>query len=68
MKRSEVNRILRDAGEFLDSRMFALPPWAYWGPKEWAEILGDPEKAKAHAEDTTVFHRCPCLRCRRGTA
>ena len=50
MKRSEVNRILQEASAFLDSRMFTLPPWAYWSPKQWSEILDGPEKANAHAE------------------
>lgn len=35
MKRSEVNQILRDAVEFLDSQNWRLPPFAYWSPAEW---------------------------------
>lgn len=37
MKRSEINRILRDAKEFLCEKNFLLPPWAYWTIDEWRE-------------------------------
>ena len=37
MKRSEINRILFDAREFLAERNFFLPPWAYWSPGEWQQ-------------------------------
>ena len=30
MKRSEINRIIREAKEFLASHQFRLPPWAIW--------------------------------------
>lgn len=36
MKRSEINAIMRDAGEFIRQRGFYLPPFAYWTPAEWA--------------------------------
>jgi D-lyxose ketol-isomerase len=36
MKRSEINAIMRDAIAFLDSKRFLLPPFAFWGRKEWA--------------------------------
>ncbi len=36
MKRSQINAILRDADEFIRSRGFYLPPFAYWTPEEWA--------------------------------
>ncbi len=36
MKRSEINAILRDADAFLRQHQFALPPFAYWTPDEWA--------------------------------
>lgn len=35
MKRSEINRVLRDADDFLRERQFHLPPFAYWTPDEW---------------------------------
>ena len=36
MKRSEINAIMREADEFIRSRGFYLPPFAYWSPDEWA--------------------------------
>jgi D-lyxose ketol-isomerase len=35
MKRSEINRILLRADEFIRQRGFYLPPFAYWTPEEW---------------------------------
>ena len=37
MKRSELNRIRRDAVAFIDSMNVKLPPFAFWSPEEWAE-------------------------------
>jgi D-lyxose ketol-isomerase len=36
MKRSQINAILQNADEFIRSRNFHLPPFAYWTPEEWA--------------------------------
>jgi hypothetical protein len=35
MKRSEINSIMRKALAFADKMKFKLPPFVYWGPKEW---------------------------------
>jgi len=35
MKRSEINRIMRRADEFIRACGFILPPFAYWTPAEW---------------------------------
>lgn len=35
MKRSEINRILRDAMSFMSEKQFFLPPWAYWAVDDW---------------------------------
>ena len=35
MKRSEINRIMRDATAFLDRMNFRLPPFAFWSPADW---------------------------------
>ena len=35
MKRSEINRILKEAKGFLAERQFHLPPWAYWSLTDW---------------------------------
>ncbi len=35
MKRSELNRIMRGAVEFIASFKFALPPFVTWSMDEW---------------------------------
>jgi len=35
MKRSEINRYLREAAGFFSEFKFALPPWAFWSPDDW---------------------------------
>jgi D-lyxose ketol-isomerase len=35
MKRSEINRSIGDAIDFLQNMQFALPPFAYWSPGDW---------------------------------
>ena len=35
MRRSELNNIMRSAVEFTRKMGFVLPPFAFWGPKEW---------------------------------
>lgn len=35
MKRSEVNRILRESVSFFQRKQFHLPPWAQWRPDQW---------------------------------
>ena len=37
MKRSEINKIIKDAIAFLDKHKFLLPPFAYFTPEEWKE-------------------------------
>ena len=37
MKRSEINAIIKHAKEFCAEMKFALPPFVYWTPEEWAE-------------------------------
>jgi hypothetical protein len=37
MKRSEINTIMQNADEFIRSRGFFLPPFAYWTPEEWSK-------------------------------
>ncbi|MBE6551621.1 MAG: D-lyxose/D-mannose family sugar isomerase [Ruminococcaceae bacterium] len=36
MKRSEINKLMREAVEFLNEMNFKLPPFAFWSPEEWA--------------------------------
>jgi D-lyxose ketol-isomerase len=40
MKRSEINKILRRADEFITEMGFKLPPFAHFAPETWA-TLGD---------------------------
>ena len=35
MKRSEINKLLKEAVEFTREKQFLLPPFAFWGRKEW---------------------------------
>jgi D-lyxose ketol-isomerase len=41
MKRSEVNRIMQAADDFIRSYGFVLPPFAYWSVDEFKKRLGD---------------------------
>ncbi len=35
MKRSEINRLIRESIDFFNKMNFKLPPWGYWSPDEW---------------------------------
>jgi D-lyxose ketol-isomerase len=35
MRRSDINRYLREATQFLDAMHFYLPPFAFWSPADW---------------------------------
>lgn len=37
MKRSEINKIMKDAVEFINEMNFKLPPFAFWSPNDWAQ-------------------------------
>ena len=37
MKRSEINRALRDMEKMIDRCSFKLPPFCYFTPEEWKE-------------------------------
>jgi len=41
MKRSEINEILLQADEMMRRFGFALPPFAYWTPDEFAAKAAD---------------------------
>lgn len=36
MKRSELNKIMKDAVAFINEMNFKLPPFAFWSPDDWA--------------------------------
>ena len=35
MKRSEINKIMKDATDFMKEKCVLLPPFAYWSVEEW---------------------------------
>ena len=35
MKRSEINRLIRESISFFEEMKFKLPPWAFWKPADW---------------------------------
>ncbi len=37
MKRSEINRILRESIAFIERMNFHLPPFAHWTPEDWKD-------------------------------
>ncbi|MBN2413075.1 D-lyxose/D-mannose family sugar isomerase [candidate division KSB1 bacterium] len=37
MKRSEINKIQREAVDFFKKNKFYLPPWAYWTREDWVK-------------------------------
>ncbi len=41
MKRSEINAIMQNADDFIRSRGFSLPPFAYWTPEAWSNKGGE---------------------------
>ena len=41
MKRSEVNRILRESDAFMRAHGQILPPFAYWSPDEMRTMRND---------------------------
>lgn len=44
MKRSEINRILKDAKAFMAGKQFFLPPWAYWSMDDWKKNKHDAQE------------------------
>ena len=46
MKRSEINKIMKDAVEFINEMNFKLPPFAFWSPDDWAQKGHDYDEIK----------------------
>jgi len=59
MKRSEINRCIIDAKEFLERQNFRLPPFAFWTPQDWASKGPECEEIRANGLgwDVTDFGR-----------
>ena len=47
MKRSEINRVISDTISFCKQHRFALPPFAYWTPKEWESKGAEAEEIRS---------------------
>ncbi len=41
MKRSEINRIIRDSMNFIGERNFPMPVWAHWSLQDWRATTAD---------------------------
>ena len=37
MKRSQINKHIKEAEIFFENMHFHLPPWAFWAPEQWQE-------------------------------
>jgi len=48
MKRSEINKIISDADDFITQNKFYLPPFAYWTPEDWREKGADVSEIVKH--------------------
>jgi D-lyxose ketol-isomerase len=44
MKRSEINQIIKNAKDFMASRNFILPPFAYWSLDDWKKHKADAQE------------------------
>ncbi len=49
MKRSEINRALREGEVFIAGHGFLLPPFASWTPRDWAQLGEDGSELKGRA-------------------
>lgn len=48
MKRSEINRYLREGEAFFRYHHFYLPPFAYWTPADWGRLGGSADFIRRH--------------------
>lgn len=65
MKRSDINRAIRQAKAMMDAHGFHLPPFAHYPPQRWRQLSGD-EKAILDARlgwDVTDFGLGDFTRC-----
>jgi len=47
MKRSEINKYIKHAVEFIQSHGWVLPPFAHWTPRQWGEAGSEADEARA---------------------
>ena len=48
MRRSEINRLMREAEALLEAHRIALPPWARWSIDEWRSRPGQARYGARH--------------------
>ena len=48
MKRSEINKLQREAVKFLEKHDFHLPAWAYFRIEDWRKFRGDYGEVRKH--------------------
>ena len=48
MKRSEINKLMRENIEFIKEMKFNLPPFAYFTPEEWKEKGSEYDEIRNH--------------------
>jgi D-lyxose ketol-isomerase len=65
MKRSEINSLIDDALQFVDSLQFKLPPFARWSPQEWKAKGREADEIRANrlGWDVTDFATGQFERC-----
>lgn len=49
MKRSQINKILRDAVSFFEEHHFPLPPFAFWSEAQWKEKGAECDELRRYA-------------------
>jgi D-lyxose ketol-isomerase len=59
MKRSEINREILHAIDFLDHHSFTLPPFADWSPQQWEQVGPEANEIRSRqlGWDVTDFNR-----------
>jgi hypothetical protein len=59
MKRSEINRLLREALRFCEQQNFHLPQWARWSPDAWSRVGPEADEIRRRllGWDVTDFGR-----------
>jgi D-lyxose ketol-isomerase len=55
MKRSQINAALVDAITFIEQHRFAVPPFAFWTPKDWLR-KGDTSSLIVQPGQITPMH------------
>jgi len=58
MKRSEINRYIRQAIEFFEYNKFYLPEWVNWSPQDWANKGSECEEVRCNQLGWDVTDFC----------